>query len=69
MKFPKLLQRKDTVPGNEAPEGEAVLGREARPRRRALMGTLQILVVVALILAALILRADRIHPRRSRISP
>ena len=54
MKFPKLLQRKDTVPGNEAPEGEAVLGREARPRRRALMGTVQILVVVALILAALI---------------
>ena len=53
MRFPKLLRGKEPGVGDEAPSGEAVLGREA-PRRRALTGSLQILVVVVLILAALI---------------
>lgn len=53
MKFP-WFRGKESTAGDGAPSGEAVLGQEARPRRRALMGSLQIFVVVVLILAALI---------------
>ena len=53
MKLPKLLRGKKPVSGDDASPGESVLAREA-PRRRAVTGSLQILVVVGLILAALI---------------
>ncbi len=52
MKFPRLFRGREPA-GDDALAGEAVLGRQA-PRRRALTGSLQILVVVVVILAALI---------------